>query len=164
MIDLLFMFCIYSILGWIIEVIYFLIKTGHFQKRGILHGAYCPLYGVSLVVCTVVTSNIINNFAISFLVCAVICTVFEFITGLIFDKILGNIMWDYSGYKYNLCGYICLPFSIIWGVLALFSIKIFNPILLSVNVSIKLIASCSVVIFMILDIISFTKYKKTHHN
>ena len=168
MIDLLYLFCIYSVLGWVVEVLFFLIKTGKLQKRGILNGAYCPLYGFSLVISTIVVSNTINNIFFEFLICAVICTFFELITGLIFDKVLHHKMWDYNNIKYNFGGYICLPFAIIWGISALACIKILNPLLLDMVAGegflIKLIISVAVIAFMSMDLFSnMIERKEKHH-
>lgn len=163
MIDLVYLFSIYSVLGWIVEVIFFYCKSGKIQKRGILYGAYCPLYGFSITVCTALTKNIINNLFFAFLICAFICTSFELITAILFDKILKHKMWDYTNMKYHLNGYICLSFSLIWGIVSLLCIKIINPILLEAD-NIKYIAGISIIIFMFIDLFSFIDKTKTHRN
>ncbi len=159
MINIIYLFSIYSILGWIVETVYFLIKTTKFHKRGILNGVYCPLYGFSLVICTLLVQNNKYGALISFLLCALVCTSFELITGILFDKVLNKVMWNYKNNKFNLGGYICPLFSVIWGITALSCIKFLNPILLSTFNSIKLIFGISVIIFMILDLLSIITHK-----
>ena len=157
MLNLTYLFCVYSVLGWIVEVVFFYLKTGKFHSRGILNGTYCPLYGFSLAVCTILTYNTINKFIFSFFICAFICTSFELITGIIFDKFLNHKMWEYKEQKINFGGYICLAFAVIWGIIATLCIKYLNPFLLSVNESTKAALTIALIAFMIADIFSFVK-------
>lgn len=47
--NLLFYFAIYSFVGWCGEVVFATIRHGKFVNRGMLHGAYCPIYGFGLI-------------------------------------------------------------------------------------------------------------------
>lgn len=49
---------------------------------------------------------------------AVIITVIEFVCGVIVNIWLGWGVWDYSNVPLNVLGQICLPFILIWFVLA----------------------------------------------
>lgn len=155
--DLIYLFCVYSFLGWIVEVVFFYFKTKKFQKRGILHGPYCPLYGFSLAACTLCISHI-NNVFISIILCGIICTAFEFITGVILDKVLHRPMWDYSNCRFNIRGYICLTFAIIWSISAYLCVVLLNPILLNTFETVKIAASVSVITVMSSD--ALTKVKQ----
>lgn len=53
---------------------------------------------------------------------AVIITVLEFICGCIVNLALGWNVWDYSNTPLNILGQVCLPFAIIWFVIAHFGI------------------------------------------
>ena len=53
---------------------------------------------------------------------AVIITALEFICGCIVNLALGWNVWDYSNTPLNILGQICLPFAIIWFVIAHFGI------------------------------------------
>lgn len=46
-----------------------------------------------------------------------IVTVMEFIAGCILNLWLGLGIWDYSQMPFNLCGQICLPYTILWILL-----------------------------------------------
>ena len=48
--NLLFYFMIYSFAGWCGEVVFATIRHGRFVNRGMLHGAYCPIYGFGLII------------------------------------------------------------------------------------------------------------------
>lgn len=47
--NLLFYFAIYSFAGWCGEVVFATVRHGKFVNRGMLHGAYCPIYGFGLI-------------------------------------------------------------------------------------------------------------------
>ncbi|MBR2388915.1 MAG: hypothetical protein IKB02_09150 [Clostridia bacterium] len=53
---------------------------------------------------------------------AVIITVLEFVCGCIVNLALGWNVWDYSNAPLNILGQVCLPFAIIWFVIAHFGI------------------------------------------
>ena len=50
---------------------------------------------------------------------AAIVTPLEFLTGCIVNLWLGWGVWDYSGLPCNLLGQICLPFSLLWVLVAM---------------------------------------------
>ena len=49
---------------------------------------------------------------------ALVITVLEFIFGVILNIWLQLNIWDYSNMPLNICGQICLPFTIIWFFLS----------------------------------------------
>lgn len=49
---------------------------------------------------------------------AVIITTVEFIAGCIINIGLGWQVWDYSGLPFNIMGQVCLPFAVLWVVVA----------------------------------------------
>ena len=49
---------------------------------------------------------------------SIIITTLEFIFGVILNIWLKLGIWDYSNMPYNLCGQICLVFSILWFLLS----------------------------------------------
>lgn len=58
------------------------------------------------------------------LIGAVIITALEFITGIIVNLWLGLQVWDYSDMPFNICGQICLPFTIIWFFISAIAITV----------------------------------------
>lgn len=53
-------------------------------------------------------------------------TVLEFVSGVIINLVLKWDVWNYSNYKLNFLGQICVPFSIIWCLLAVIAIIIYG--------------------------------------
>lgn len=83
--NLLFYFAIYSFAGWCGEVVFATIRHGRFVNRGMLHGAYCPIYGFGLIIVIVCLTPIKDSWLLLFVGSAVLTTVLEFITGFVLD-------------------------------------------------------------------------------
>lgn len=117
--NLLFYFAIYSFAGWCGEVVFATVRHGKFVNRGMLHGAYCPIYGFGLITVIVCLTPIKDSWLLLFAGSAVLTTVLEFITGFVLDKLFGRRWWDYSDKKFNIGGYICPQFTVVWGLACL---------------------------------------------
>ena len=48
---------------------------------------------------------------------------------MFFEKVYKKKLWDYSRFRYNVGGYICLPFSLLWGILSVVTIMFADPLL-----------------------------------
>ncbi len=128
-------FLIYSVIGWITEVIYQAVAKGNITNRGFLNGPVCPVYG-SGVVAVLAVYNLIgsDNLAVLFMEGLILATSIELFAGWILDKLFHARWWDYSEMPYNLNGYICPAFSIIWGLAIVFVIRIGHPIIARLTV------------------------------
>lgn len=60
--------------------------------------------------------------------CAVLITFAELVAGLVLNVWLGLGVWDYSAQPCNLLGQICLPFSLLWWLLATVFIPVFDHV------------------------------------
>lgn len=45
---------------------------------------------------------------------ALLVTFFEFLTGILVNRVLGMNIWSYAAVPMNLMGQICLPFTLLW--------------------------------------------------
>lgn len=125
---MMFYYFIYSFLGWCVEVIYATLKTGKFVNRGFLNGPVCPIYGVGMAVCVLLLNTIADKWYLLFIVGGLFATLLELLTGFVLEKIFNTKWWDYSKEPCNFKGYICLKFSIIWGLTVLLVFKTIVPI------------------------------------
>lgn len=120
-------FFIYSFLGWVTEEIFAAFKYGRFINRGFLNGPMCPVYGISMFV----LFNVLSDYSLQpfwQVIGAIgIVTVIEYVTGALLRKITGRRFWDYRNMPYNLNGYICLRYSIAWGILAAAALWLVHP-------------------------------------
>jgi uncharacterized membrane protein len=53
----------------------------------------------------------------------------EFITGLVLEKVFHHRWWDYSDLPFNIKGYVCLKFSICWGIACTFVVRLVHPLI-----------------------------------
>ena len=126
--ELIWYFFIYSFLGWCAEIAYAAVKHKKFLNRGFLNGPLCPVYGFGMVLILIFFSSLKGSFVFLALGCAVMAALVEFFTGAIMEKVFHCKWWDYSGYKYNLGGYVCPQFSAIWGIGAALAVTFLHPL------------------------------------
>ena len=130
LIDSLAMFFIYSFIGWVVEVVYYGITEGQFINRGFLYGPLCPVYGLGFYAAVWFFEPLKTNFAAIFFGGAFACTLVELIVGIILYQAFHLRWWDYSSYKYNFKGYICLRFYLYWGIACSFGMYMLHPAVL----------------------------------
>ncbi|MBR3462225.1 MAG: putative ABC transporter permease [Clostridiales bacterium] len=121
------MFFIYSFVGWVIEVIYYGLTEGKFINRGFLAGPLCPVYGLGFYAAIWIFEPLNESFFIIFFGMATACTIVELIAGVILYHTFHMRWWDYSDYKFNFRGYICLRFYVYWGIAASLGIYVLHP-------------------------------------
>ncbi len=119
-------FFIYSFLGWVCEVAFHAIKTGKFVNRGFLNGPVCPIYGAGVVVILLILGDYAQQMWAVFLVGIAVPTLLELVTGWLLETFFHDKWWDYSERRFNFKGYICLEFSLLWGIAAVCVISILH--------------------------------------
>ena len=120
-------FFTYGLLGWCTEVAYAAVKEKTFVNRGFLNGPICPIYGVgvSAVICFLMPLS--GNLPVLYAASTILVTVLEGLTGYFMDKIFHHKWWDYSNQPLNIGGYVCLVFSLVWGVACVAIVRIIHP-------------------------------------
>lgn len=127
--ELLWIFIIYAFFGWCTEVAYAALETGKFVNRGFLNGPYCPIYGCGIVIVVGILTPLKDNLLILFVGSFLLTSILEFITGFLLEQVFHNKWWDYSEFPFNIKGYVCLKFSIYWGLACTFVMDIIHPII-----------------------------------
>lgn len=128
-INCLVFFFIYAFLGWCVEVSFVAITRGKVVNRGFLNGPVCPIYGVGMVGILYALEPLKDNAIVLFIGGVVICSALELFTGWILDKIFRMRWWDYSENRFNIGGYICLEFSIMWGLGSMIMVNMIHPMI-----------------------------------
>ena len=121
---------IYSCLGWCCEVAFAALKTGRFVNRGFLNGPVCPIYGFGVLSVVLVLEPVKDNLLLLFFGSMVFTSLLEFIAGFAMERIFHDKWWDYSNNPFNIKGYICLEFSIIWGIACVLVVDVIHPIIM----------------------------------
>jgi hypothetical protein len=126
-------FLVYSVIGWVTEVIYQAVSKGIVVNRGFLNGPVCPIYGFgSLFVILLVKALGLDHSSFTadaqvFLLGMLLSTMLELIGGYTLLTIFHARWWDYNSKPFNYHGYICLEFSIIWGFGILVVVRRIQP-------------------------------------
>ena len=131
-------FFVYGFLGWCTEVAYAAAKQGKFVNRGFLNGPICPVYGIGVGV-VVQFLRRLRIPGVAVYQSTILVTVIEGITGFLLEKIFHNKWWDYSEQPLNIGGYVCVLFSLIWGVFCVLIVKIIHPLIYKVLTMIPLV-------------------------
>ena len=125
--DYVWFFMIYAVVGWMVEVAYAAVETGKLSNRGFLNGPLCPIYGFGMVIVIFALRPFNKNIPILFAGSFMLTSVLEFITGAVLEKLFNTKWWDYSDKPFNIMGYVCLKFSIGWGIGGVFIMRIIQP-------------------------------------
>lgn len=154
------LFLIYSIIGWLIEVVNVSWIEKRFVNRGFLMGPYCPIYGVGGLLSYLLLRKYLDDPLALFMMSILIFSILEYVTSYLMEKLFKARWWDYSNKKYNINGRICLETMIPFGLLGCFAMYVLNPVLISMLEAIPNIVSIilSIVLFIwfIIDVcISF---------
>ncbi len=131
--QLTWLFFIYSFAGWVMEVISAALRRRKFVNRGFVSSPFCPIYGFSAVLFAIFLPDLTEHLFFLFLGGMIVATLLEYSTGLLLEKIFHQKLWDYSARRMNLGGYVCLRYSLYWGVLAVFAMRVANPFLCRVT-------------------------------
>ena len=131
-------FLIYSFLGWCTEVAYAAVCEGRVVNRGFLNGPVCPIYGFGIL--TVFgtintglsrfgTGSSYTNLLLIFLCGMALTTMIELFGGWALDRLFHASWWDYSDKPFNFHGYICLQFSLLWGIGIVLIVEVLHPLI-----------------------------------
>ena len=122
-------FLIYSCIGWCLEVIYAAATTGQLVNRGFLNGPVCPIYGFGMVIVLFALTPLQHSILLLYIGGVILPSALELVGGWALYKLYHTRWWDYSDYPFNIGGYICLEFSLLWGVGTLIVMKLVHPII-----------------------------------
>ena len=128
-----FWFFVYGCIGWCVEVGFAAVKEHRLVNRGFLCGPICPIYGFGMVALVnsvkLLPQRDTQNISAGtvFVVGMVLTTAIELIGGWTLFQIFHIRWWDYSQRKFNLGGYICPLFSLLWGLGSVLMVKVVHP-------------------------------------
>lgn len=170
-------FAVFSLLGWFYETIYTVMKTKKWDKRGFLFGPVCPIYGVGAVA-VIWLARIFQNFDIDytwwqmFFIAFVGSGILEYSTSWLLEKLFHAYWWDYNDMPLNIHGRVCLPASLLFGVvgnlIAFYVVPLldryerFIPVILAEFLSLLFVAILAV--DLTLTAVSLTDFAKVISN
>lgn len=120
------LFFIYSFLGWMTETVVKSLAEKKFVNRGFFNGPFCYIYGFAGVLMSIFFVDLRSRPVFLFIGCAALATAIEWFTGKLLEWLNYHKWWDYSKKKWNFDGYICLQYSVLWGILGVLALKYVN--------------------------------------
>lgn len=112
---------VYLMVGVTSEIVFTAVKALIKQKDTMLHGYtqlwVMPFYffGGIFIFEKLHLAIIQWNIAVRFTIYALLIFLIEYVAGFFTKKITGKCPWEYNG-KYNVHGFINLPYFFVWGV------------------------------------------------
>lgn len=167
--EILVYFIIYSSLGWLMESVFRTICEKKIINTGFLKGPFCPIYGFGAIIMFLFLDGFEDKPILLFFIALILLTLWEYIVGVLLEKIFKTKYWDYSNHKINFQGRVCLTNSIFWGILGVVFVKYIHPGIQHVismvdkNILIYVVTICSIVFLvdMITTIVNVKNIKTT---
>ena len=156
-------FILFSFIGWISEVIYVGVTSAHkFVNRGFLYGPLCPVYGFGGVMILMLPPSLYKTWIPLFFASMILCTIVEYFVSWLMEKLFHTRWWDYSHYKIQLNGRICLLNSILFGFLGVVVIHFVYPLMIDLLNSLgqTLINISGMIILAVLSVDIFFTVRK----
>lgn len=111
-------FWAYSFFGYLLEKAFAAATRAEKQGRKcFLLLPLCPVYGLGVLAVLALPPELTGGFWGLALWGGAAATAVEYGVHLLYDRLLGVWFWDYRSVRGNLRGRVCLPFSLVWGLL-----------------------------------------------
>ena len=126
--DIFWLFIFYSFGGYLLEKAFAFLTAAPLQVRKcLLLLPLCPVYGLGMLAVLVLPAPFTDTVWALGIWGALAVTAVEFAVHWLYEKLLGVRFWDYSPVKGDVAGRVCLPFTAIWGVLVVLTVRFVHP-------------------------------------
>lgn len=117
----------YSFLGYLLEKGFaWATRAEHQGRKCFLALPLCPVYGLGMLAVLVLPEGWQSGWRL-ILAGGLAATAVEYAVHLGYERLLGVRFWDYSRMPGHLRGRVCLPFAVIWGLLAWAAVRWVQP-------------------------------------
>lgn len=159
-------FCVGAFLGKIIDFVFLSIREGKFTKTGFLYGPFSPIYGFGALAIYFFELYFGGlGLPIKLIAYLVIPTGIEYLSSYGVEKIFNLRLWDYSKYKFNINGRICLRVSLTWFALAVLFVFVGQSMIINfLNKIPSEIIQIFSIVFAVYLVIDFFFSCKSHYN
>ena len=130
------LFIVGSLLGFLHENIFAMLKGQEGIRQGLIYGPFIPVYGVGLLLFYLIYSHVEvdkKSKAVELLIIFVIGFIMggftEYLCSYLQETIMGTKSWDYSNVMFNLNGRTSLFHATSWGVMSLLFYELVLPVL-----------------------------------
>ena len=91
--QIMLLFFVYAVIGWLWETVYCSLKARKFVYRGFLIGPYCPIYGFGVLAVLYFIEPYQKNIIFLYVMSAIVVTVLEYVTSYGLEKIFHTTWW-----------------------------------------------------------------------
>ena len=130
--QLIVLYFVFSVLGWMMEVVLKYIQYHRFINRGFLIGPYCPIYGSGVVLVTVLVGGLVGIRGGTpgeiFLAGFFICGGLEYFISWYMEKAFHARWWDYSRKPMNLNGRVWIGNLMLFGLASVVIVLWIDPV------------------------------------
>ena len=152
----LFVFCIASIIGWILEESYVILFNNRFVNRGFLYGPYLPIYGFGALIVVLALKKHKDKIYLTLPLSVILTELLEYFTGYFLFIIYHRRWWSYKGAFLNLNEFICFRSAIMFSLASIILIYLIEPVIykfFNKHLIFSKVVSIFLIIVMILDFI-----------
>lgn len=129
MVNLILLFFIFSLIGWVWECGLEIVLHGAFANRGTLYGPWLPIYGTGGVSILLLLRRFFERPVLTFFLTVLTCGIVEYFAAWGLEAFMHLKYWDYSGYFFNIQGRVCLEGLLVFGVAGTASAYFISPLL-----------------------------------
>ena len=151
-------FLLYAFIGWVYESVLVSVSERRWVNRSFLNGPLCPIYGCGAVLAIVLLHDFTNPIEI-FLISSFGASILEYITSWGMEKLFHARWWDYSHYRFNIQGRICLLGAIVFGFGGVLIIDVVQPQVERLTAMIPLLA-----VHVICAVAAIVDYHRHHRH
>ena len=155
---LFWLFMIGSLVGFIVEGVWAVIKTGHWEHHAAtLWGPFCVIYGIGAVVVYIISYLFIKKgILFQFGIYAISGAAVEYFGSLFQEICFGSVSWNYGTHFLNIGGRVSLRMALVWGVLGIvFMYGLYpaiNRVLLKLDGKGINVLACGLAVFMAVNL------------
>lgn len=117
LLSVLFLFPVFSILGWLLETLIRLINDGSLENTGALLGPWLPVYGLYGILILMLLKRLLRQPVLVFILNGVIYSVLEYFINMSSELISGHPLRNYSTFFLNIDGKIYLGGAVTFALI-----------------------------------------------
>lgn len=127
MLDFIFMFFTFCLIGWLWECGLHMVRYHEFVNRGTLYGPWIPIYGVGGTAVVFLLDRFKKNKFKLLMLEIALCAVLEYLTSFLLDFIFNSSYWDYKTEFLNINGRICFAALTAFAIGGMAAIYVLAP-------------------------------------
>ena len=142
----------YSFIGYVIEKLFAVARNAqHRVRKCYLFLPLCPVYGLSLAAVLHLPAELRSTSLRLIVYGGLTATAVEYAMHFFYEKALGVMFWDYSDTKMDLNRRVCVPFSVVWGLLIWVALRYVQPWINAMTMQISPLATLIAILLLIAD-------------